>query len=55
MIDWALEKYHADFLSDPEELAIPIRTMDRGTLIKCYDFPLLDRFDTILWAETRKR
>ncbi|KAK8103024.1 hypothetical protein PG984_016170 [Apiospora sp. TS-2023a] len=32
MIDWALEKYHADFPSDPEQLAVPFNDYVCGGL-----------------------
>ncbi|KAK7946229.1 uncharacterized protein PG986_010550 [Apiospora aurea] len=48
MIDWALEKYHADFPSDPEELAVKSNEMNGDVPMKGYRFPLLDRFHTIL-------
>ncbi|KAK8070567.1 hypothetical protein PG997_010770 [Apiospora hydei] len=48
MIDWALEKYHADFPSDPEELAVKFNEMNGDIPTEGYRFPLLDRFNTIL-------
>ncbi|KAK8023719.1 hypothetical protein PG993_011785 [Apiospora rasikravindrae] len=48
MINRALEKYRADFPSDPEEVAVQFNEMNGDLPIEGFRFPLLDRFDTIL-------
>ncbi|KAK8123912.1 hypothetical protein PG999_003830 [Apiospora kogelbergensis] len=48
MIDWALDQYHADFPSEPEELVVKSKSFNGETTIESFRFPLLDRFNSIL-------
>lgn len=48
MTDWALDQYHADFPSEPEELVVKSKSFNGETTIESFRFPLLDRFNSIL-------
>ncbi|KAI0169701.1 hypothetical protein GGR52DRAFT_551132 [Hypoxylon sp. FL1284] len=48
MIDWVLEKYHAEFSTDPEELAVKNDITYGETTSESFRYPLLDRLDSIV-------